>query len=400
MSDVFLVALRLGLTSFGGPIAHIGYFRDAYVVRRRWLTERAFADLVALCQLLPGPASTQLGIAIGTRRAGVAGGIAAWVGFTLPSAILLTAFAAVYRSVDLADSGWIHGLTVAAGAVVGAAVVGMARTLTADARSRTLAVLAAGAALTWSAPIAQVAIIAGGTLAGTILPRALPNLEVAAAGNPDARIPDIDPAQLSRRTGVVLLGAFVALLVGLPILRAVLPGSGTIAVVDAFYRAGALVFGGGHVVLPLLHSSVVDPGWVAPEAFLAGYGAAQVVPGPLFTVAGFLGAVSDVGPAGPLGASIAVVAIFLPSFLLVFAALAAWPRGGPSPAMRRALAGANAAVVGLLLAALAGTVLPAALRGPADLAVVIVGTLALVLVRVPPLLVVAAAALAGGVLGA
>ncbi|HEX5589033.1 MAG TPA: chromate efflux transporter [Candidatus Limnocylindrales bacterium] len=384
--EVFLVALRLGLTSFGGPIAHLGYFRETYVVRRGWLGERAFADLVALCQLLPGPASSQLGIAIGAGRAGVAGGIAAWLGFTLPAAVLLVLFAAVYRELDLAGAAWVHGLTVAAGAVVAAAVVGMARALTPDLRSRAMAVLAGLVALAWAGPLVQAAIIVGGAMAGLLL-------STAAAGSgaePSSGLAGRAPG--SRRTAIGLMAVFVVLLVGLPLLRALVPSAGPIALADAFYRSGALVFGGGHVVLPLLEATVVEPGWVAPDAFLAGYGAAQAVPGPLFSVAGFLGAVSSVGPGGPAGAAIALGAVFLPSFLLVFAALAAWPRGGPSPTVRRALAGANAAVVGLLLAALVGTVLPAALRSPVDVVTVVAGTLGLVLLRLPPILVVVVAA--------
>ncbi|NJD27199.1 MAG: chromate efflux transporter, partial [Chloroflexi bacterium] len=304
--DVLAVSLRLGLTSFGGPIAHLGYFRREYVERRGWIDEHSYADLLALCQFLPGPASSQLGIAIGTRRAGMVGGLVAWLGFTLPSAIALVAFGLLTASVDLSPAGWVHGLKLAAVAVVAQAVYAMARTLTPDWPRRLVAVLAAVVALLWTTPFSQVAIIAAGALVGRFL--LVP---------PAARPTGPESSPISRRVGVLALGAFFGLLLGLPLLRAVADGQ-ALALFDTFYRAGALVFGGGHVVLPLLHSTVVEPGWVSNDQFLAGYGAAQAVPGPLFTFSAYLGTVSAPPPNGLAGATIALVAIFLPSFLLIF----------------------------------------------------------------------------------
>ncbi|MEX2080472.1 MAG: chromate efflux transporter, partial [Dehalococcoidia bacterium] len=274
--EVFWVALRLGLTSFGGPIAHLGYFRDEYVERRKWLDEQTYADLVALCQFLPGPASSQVGIGVGITRAGLLGGMAAWVGFTAPSAIALILFAYGVASFDIADAGWLHGLKVVAVAVVALAVWGMARTLCPDRARATLAVLAAIAMLAAPNALAQVAVIvAGGTLGWLILPKSQPVPEEK-GGFP-----------VGRAAALAALAVFVVLLVGLPILRQLSP-SEPLAVFDSFYRAGSLVFGGGHVVLPLLQAEVVPPGWVTNDTFIAGYGAAQAVPGPLFTFAAYL----------------------------------------------------------------------------------------------------------------
>ena len=264
--EVLVTSLRLGLTSFGGPIAHLGYFRREYVERRAWIDEHSYADLLALCQFLPGPASSQLGIAIGTHRAGIRGGLAAWLGFTLPSATVLVAFGLLTASVDLATAGWVHGLKLAAVAVVAQAVYAMARSLTPDWPRRIVGVVAALVAMPWATPFSQVAIIAAGALVGRFL-----------LAPPPARSTGPEPSPVSRRLGLLSLGAFFALLIGLPLLRTV-ADSQPLALFDTFYRAGALVFGGGHVVLPLLHSSVVDPGWVPNDAFLAGYGAAQAVP--------------------------------------------------------------------------------------------------------------------------
>ncbi len=384
--EVLGASLRLGLTSFGGPIAHIGYFRREYVTRRAWLDETAFADLVALCQSLPGPASSQLGMAIGMRRAGIAGGLAAWAGFTLPSAIALTILGLVAASTDLSGAGWVHGLKLAAVAVVAQAVWSMARTLTPDWPRRVVAVAAAAIALAWTTPFAQVAIIALGALVGRLVLR---------APAPVGTSPE--PSPVSRRAGVLALAAFVTLLLGLPVLRAA--DGQPAAMIDAFYRAGALVFGGGHVVLPLLDATVVAPGWVSQGQFLAGYGAAQAVPGPLFTFAAYLGAVSGPSPNGVAGAVIALVAIFVPSFLLIVGALPFWDRLRHSPGIRRALTGTNAAVVGILLAALYTPVWTGAVTGPLDVAVAGAGLGLLVSGRVPPIAVVALSAVAGQVLG-
>lgn len=384
--EVLRVALRLGLTSFGGPIAHIGYFRREYVERRRWLDEHAFADLVALCQFLPGPASSQLGIAIGTRRAGLAGGLAAWLGFTLPSAIALIAFGLLTTSVDVSQAGWVHGLKLAAVAVVAQAVLLMARGLTPDWPRRLVALGAAAISLAWATPLAQVAIIAGGALLGRL-----------ALAAPAAAPPIVDSSPISRRVGVLALVAFFGLLGGLPLVRAV--DGQAVALFESFYRAGSLVFGGGHVVLPLLHASVVGPGWVSADEFLAGYGAAQAVPGPLFTVAAYLGTVVAPPPNGVFGGVIALVAIFLPSFLLIFGALPFWDRLRQSTGFRRGLTGTNAAVVGILLAALYTPIWTSAVRAPIDVAGVGVALALLLTGRVPPIVVVALSALASQVVG-
>ncbi len=386
--EVFAAALRLGLTSFGGPVAHLGYFRGEYVTRRRWLDETAFGDLVALAQLLPGPASSQLGIAIGTRRAGMVGGLAAWFGFTLPSAIALTLFGLVATSVDLAGAGWVHGLKLAAVAVVAQAVWAMAGSLAPDWPRRIVALIAAGVAVFWATPFSQVAIIAGGAIVGRLL--LVP---------PAATVTGPEPSPISRRVGVGALALGAGLLLGLPVLRSA-GGGQPVALFDAFYRSGALVFGGGHVVLPLLHATVVEPGWVTDGQFLAGYGAAQAVPGPLFTFAAFLGTVVGPAPNGVPGAVIATVAIFLPSFLLIFGALPFWDRLRASVGVRRALTGTNAAVVGILLAALYTPIWTSAIAAPADV-VVAAGGLGLLLTgRVPPIAVVGLCALAGQVLAA
>jgi chromate transporter len=380
--EVFRAALKLGLTSFGGPIAHLGYFRREYVERRRWLDERAYADLVALCQLLPGPASSQLGIAIGTRRAGLAGGIAAWLGFTLPSALLLIGFALLTSSTDLASAGWVHGLKLAAVAVVAQAVLLMAVALAPDWPRRAMAVAATIVALLWSTPLTQVAVIAAGAVVGYLVLRAPPT---------DGDVPE--PAVVSPRTGISLLVIFATLLLGLPLVVGA-TGSAPVAQVDAFYRAGSLVFGGGHVVLPLLNAAVVDPGWVGQDQFLAGYGAAQAVPGPLFTFAAYLGAVSAVPPGSWAGGALCLTAIFLPSFLLVWGVQPFWARLRHSASFRRALAGTGAAVVGLLAAALYSPLWTSSVTGLADLAIAAVA-LALLFARVPPIVVVALCALAG-----
>jgi chromate transporter len=312
----------------------------------------------------------------------VLGGVAAWVGFTLPSAIALTALGVFAASTDLSNAGWVHGLKLAAVAVVAQAVWLMSRRLTPDWPRRAIAVVAAAIALMWMTPISQVAIIAGGALVGWLVLRAS-----------DGTIPNPIPSPVGRRLGVICLALFFVLLLGLPVARA--PGGQPIALFDAFYRSGALVFGGGHVVLPLLHTTVVDPGWVSDGQFLAGYGAAQAVPGPLFTFSAYLGAVAGPSPDGVPGAAIALVGIFLPAFLLVFAALPFWDQLRGSLAFRRALNGVNAAVVGLLLAALYNPVWTGAVSAPIDVAVVAGGLALLLTGRVPPIVVVALSAVAG-----
>jgi chromate transporter len=344
-AEVFRVFLGLGLTSFGGPVAHLGYFHQAFVVRRRWLSESAFADLLALCQFLPGPASSQLGMAIGLRRAGYAGALAAWVGFTLPSALLLVAFA--YGADDLAalaGTGWIAGLKAAAVAVVAHALVGMARALTPDVARVGIAALGAVLALLIPHVMGQILVIVLGGLIGMGFLR-------PAAATIDAGTDDAPGAPGGAGVALSCLAQFFALLLLLPALAA-LTGIGALRLVDSFYRAGALVFGGGHVVLPLLQAEMVGTGLVGTEAFLAGYGAAQAVPGPLFTFAAYLGAVATTPPNGLAGAAIALTAIFAPSALLILGVLPFWERLRAAAPARRALMGVNAAVVGLLGAAL------------------------------------------------
>lgn len=380
---VFVVAARLGLTSFGGPVAHLGYFRREYVDRRRWVDDATFGDLVALSQLLPGPASSQLGIAIGTLRAGYLGGLAAWIGFTLPSAIALVALAMLTTNLDAASAGWVEGLKLAAVAVVAQAVWVMGRNLTPDLPRIVLAAVAAAVAL--AAPLAAVQvliILAGGLIGWRFLSGAVG--------------PGLTPitTSIGRRTGTALLGVFAALVVLLPVARRLLE-SQVAAMTDAYYRAGALVFGGGHVVLPLLNETVVTPGWVGEDRFLAGYAAAQAVPGPMFTFAGFLGASSTPWPNGVPGAVLALVAIFLPSFLLVWGTLPFWDRLRSSPSFASALRGTNAVVVGLLLAALITPVATSALHGPLEVALAGAGLAALLTGKVPPIVVVAALAAAG-----
>ena len=386
---VFLVFLRLGLTSFGGPVAHLGYFREALVVRRRWLSERNYADLVALCQFLPGPASSQVGMALGLARAGYPGALAAWLGFTLPSAVALILFAlGLAHWGDAVPAGLLHGLKVVAVAVVAQAVWGMARSLCPDVPRTSLMAVAACAVLWWSSAWAQVLVLALAALVG---------LWTLAPGQGAAHEPL--PIPVGRRAGMAWLALFVALLLGLPWAAAVFPHA-TLAVADAFYRAGSLVFGGGHVVLPLLQAELVPTGWVDQDTFLAGYGAAQAVPGPLFTFAAFLGASLQMGPQGVWGALVCLLAIFAPSFLLVAGALPFWEGLRAHPRMRAALAGVNAAVVGLLVAALYQPVWTSAIHTPQDVALALLAGVALMAWKLPPWLVVAACAGAGWWLGA
>jgi chromate transporter len=386
--EVLRAFLKLGLTSFGGPVPHLGYFRVEFVVRRAWLAEPAYADLVALCQFLPGPASSQVGIGIGLMRAGIPGALAAWCGFTLPSALVMVLFAyGVERFAGAASGGWLHGLKISAVAVVAQAVWGMAQVLCPDRERATLAVLAATITLTFPTAWGQVSAIALGAVAGLIvLPRT--------AAPPSAAL----AVPIGRAFALVCLSLFFALLIGLPILAATLHGH-ALELAASFYRSGSLVFGGGHVVLPLLQASVVPPGWISNDDFLAGYGAAQAVPGPLFTFAAYLGAAMTPQPNGWIGAIICLVAVFLPSFLLLFAALPFWAQLRNRPIAQTALRGVNAAVVGLLLAALYTPVWTSAIARPADFAVALTAFLLLSLWRVPPWLVVMLAAVAGQLIG-
>jgi chromate transporter len=383
------VATRLGLTSFGGPVAHLGYFRDEYVTRRRWVDDATYADLVALCQFLPGPASSQVGIAVGILRAGLLGGLLAWVGFTLPSAVALMAFAAGAQILGVGSTDWLYGLKVVAVAVVANALWGMARTLAPDRPRGTIAVAATIAALLAPTVLSQVAIIA---VAGVIGWRWLTAPAAAA-------VPEHHLVPISRHFALGSLVSLAALLVALPLARQV-SDSQALALVDTFFRVGALVFGGGHVVLPLLYAEVVPPGWVTPADFVAGYGAAQAVPGPLFTFAAYLGAVMQVPPSGLAGATLALVAVFAPSFLLVIGTLPFWNALRRRADMQAGLRGVNAAVVGLLAAALYNPVWTSAITGPVDVALALAAFAALALWRTPPWLVVVLTAAAGALTAA
>ena len=386
--EVLAAFLRLGLTSFGGPVAHLGYFREEFVHRRRWLDDKSYADLVALCQFLPGPASSQVGLAVGLLRGGYAGAFAAWIGFTLPSAVAMVAFGYGIGALgDAAGSGWSHGLKVAAVAVVAQAVLGMARTLAPDRARATLAVAAGIIALGAPSSWGQIGAIALGGIVGALLLR----------GGGEATAPAALPLNVSRTLGALLLVAFFVLLIGLPLLAAAIP-SQALREFDAFYRAGSLVFGGGHVVLPLLQASVVPPGWVSNDAFLAGYGAAQAVPGPLFTFAAYLGTVMGPPPNGWIGASICLVAIFLPSFFLVIGALPFWEELRRRPLAQASLRGVNAAVVGLLLAALYQPVWTVGITNAADFALAVAAFLLLFMWQTPPWLVVILSAAAGALM--
>lgn len=388
-AEVFKAFLKLGLTSFGGPIAHLGYFRAELVERRQWLDDRSYADLVALAQFLPGPASSQVGIALGQLRAGYAGALAAWVGFTLPSALAMVLFAyGVAALGDVAGSGWLHGLKVAAVAIVAQAVLAMMRTLAPDRERATLAAAAAAVVLLVPGAWSQIAAIALGGIAGIAL------LRGDAAGQQSAL-----PVRVSRTAGVAMLVVFFVLLAGLPLLATAVP-SQALKLVDSFYRAGSLVFGGGHVVLPLIQAEVVPPGWVTDDAFLAGYGAAQAVPGPLFTFAAYLGAMMRPQPSGWLGAAICLGAVFLPSFLLTLGALPFWDSLRRLAMAQAALKGVNAAVVGLLLAALYHPVWTAGIANAADFALAVAAFLLLFMWQVPPWLVVILSAVGGAALAA
>lgn len=386
--EVFLIFLRLGLTSFGGPTAHLGYFRDEFVARRKWFSERSYADLVALCQFLPGPASSQVGLALGLSRAGYGGALAAWAGFTLPSALALTLFALGLTTYgEMLPAGVLHGLKIVAVAVVAQAVWGMAKSLCVGVARVSIMAAAACAVLVFPTAFGQVTVIALSALLGLVL------FKPEHAPGEDAL-----PLTVGRRTGLVFFTFFLSLLAGLPVLAKIFPTQ-ALALVDSFYRVGALIFGGGHVVLPLLQTEVVASGWVSNEAFLAGYGAAQAVPGPLFTFAAFLGASMQSAPSGLLGAAICLVAIFVPSFLLVVAALPFWESLRRNARMQTALAGVNAAVVGLLLAALFNPVWTSAIHKPQDFALGLVAFVALMFWKLPSWLVVLGAGVAGWLVG-
>jgi chromate transporter len=384
--EVLLVFLRLGCSCFGGPIAHLGYFRAEFVQRRRWLTDRAYADLVALAQFLPGPASSQTGFGIGLMRGGLIGGLAAWIGFTMPSAFLMVLFAFGAGTIagSHAGAGLLHGLKLAAVAIVAQAVMGMARSLCPDRVRASIATIALIVMLAAPWSVLQIGVIVAGGLAGWMFCR----------GDADTAPDGID-MPVSRRLGMVCLVAFFVLL-GFAFVPVRV---GALALFDAFYRSGALVFGGGHVVLPLLRNAVVLPGWVSENTFLAGYGAAQAVPGPLFTLSAYLGAVAGIPPGVPLGgiagAAIALVAIFVPGILCLMGTLPFWHALRGKPGAQAMMRGTNAAVVGLLGAALYNPVWTSSVQRPADFAIAATGFVLLLVWSAPPLLVVALSALAG-----
>jgi len=382
--EVFLVFLRLGLTGFGGPVAHIAFFRDEFVARRRWLDEQSYAGLVGFCQFLPGPSSSQVAMGLGLMRARFAGLAAAWIGFTLPSAVLMAGFAyAVADAGGAAGASWLHGLKIAAVAVVAQALWAMAGSLTPDWIRRALALAAAAIALLMPTALAQIAALAAGGLLGWALLKPGP-------------VPATPHVDIGAKLAAVALAVFFALLFGLPLLAR---WSHALAVADAFYRSGALVFGGGHVVLPLLRQAVVAPGWIGDAPFLAGYGAAQAMPGPLFSFAAYLGAALTDAPNGWAGAGLCLVAIYLPSLLLLIGAWPVWRAASGHPALRASLLGVNAAVVGLLLAAFIDPVWTGAIFAPADIFLALAAFLLLQFVRAPSWAVVAGCALAARMAG-
>lgn len=379
--EIFLVSARLGFTSFGGPIAHLGYFHEEYVRRRKWLDEQRYADLVALCQFLPGPASSQVGMGIGVIRGGVLGGIVSFLGFTLPSVIALIVFALLLTSLQLESAGWIHGLKLVAVAVVAHAIAGMAGKLAPDLPRRSIALLAIAAVLLWQTVYTQVAVIVLAAIAGYLLYRKAKE-EDTEKGTP--------LLQMSKRFAIGCLIVFFGLLVLLPILAESVSLT-WLSLFDSFYRSGSLVFGGGHVVLPWLEREFVPSGWLSEEQFLAGYGAAQAVPGPLFTFASYIGAIIGGVPGGLLAAC----AIFLPAFLLVYGTLPFWDALRRNSKVRGALMGVNAAVVGILIAAWYHPIWTSTILEPVDF----VGAAALYFMlaywKLPPWIVVVAGAFGG-----
>lgn len=378
--SILLIFLRLGLTSFGGPVAHLGYFRQEFVSRRGWLSEAAYAELIAIAQFMPGAASSKVGMAIGLSQAGYRGALAAWLGFTLPSALLLMAFAlGLAGQGDALASGALHGLKIVAAAIVAQAVWGMARALCPDTQRRVLMLVAAAVALLVPGAFGQLAVILGAGLAGVAL------LDTKAQ-----TLADPLPIAISRRAGALWLALFGVLLVGLPLLAHVADNP-LLSLFEVFYRTGALVFGGGHVMLPLLQAEVVPNGWLGNDLFLAGYGATQAMPGPLFTFAAFLGTAI----AGVLGGLLCLLAIFVPSFLLLVGVLPFWARLRTRPRLQAALAGVNAGVVGLLLATLYQPVGTSAVGSVLDFSLVLLALVALMIGKLPPWLVVVTGALVG-----
>ncbi|PID01632.1 ChrA protein [Sporosarcina sp. P2] len=380
--ELFIVSLKLGLTSFGGPTAHLGYFHEEYVRKRKWMDEKSYADLVALAQFLPGPASSQVGIGIGVARAGVLGGLVSFLGFTMPSVVALILFATLLAGSDISEAGWLHGLKIVAVAIVAHAILGMAKNLTPDVKRKAIALLALVVTVLWQATFTQVSVIVIAGLVGLWLFNVHDTSEAVSM-----------KFLVSKKMGVICLTLFFTLLGILPLLRE-LTGSYWVALFDSFYRSGALVFGGGHVVLPLLEQELVPVGWIGSESFLAGYGATQAVPGPLFTFAAYLGAVMN----GWQGGLFATVAIFLPAFLLIVGALPFWDALRNHPKIKGAVMGVNAAVIGILLSALYNPIWTSTILQAEDFALAAILFSMLTIWKMPPWLVVLAGALGGTLL--
>ncbi|MFS0749969.1 chromate transporter [Oceanobacillus sp. 1P07AA] len=379
--EILFISTRLGLTSFGGPIAHLGYFHEEYVRRRKWMDEKSYADLVALAQFLPGPASSQVGIGIGVMRAGTLGGIVSFIGFTLPSVIALVIFALLMQSFNVGELGWIHGLKLVAVAIVAHAIIGMASKLTPDLQRKTIALVALVITLLWQTVYSQVVVILIAAMVGYVIYKTYSN---------DVKESNTQVKILTNKFGFICLSLFFGLLLLLPILREITT-SHWVAMFDSFYRSGSLVFGGGHVVLPLLEREFVPTGWVSEEAFLAGYGAAQAVPGPLFTFAAYLGAVMN----GWIGGLVATIAIFLPAFLLILGTLPFWNSLRNNRKIKGALMGVNAAVVGILIAAFYQPIWTSAVLSPIDFAFAAVLFSMLVYWKLPPWVIVLTGAIGG-----
>ncbi|MDR6721669.1 chromate transporter [Paenibacillus amylolyticus] len=383
--EILWVSTKLGFTSFGGPVAHLGYFHEEYVRKRKWMDEKSYADLVALCQFLPGPASSQVGIGMGVMRAGVLGGIVSFLGFTLPSVFVLILFAVILQGVDVSGAGWIHGLKIVAVAVVAHAIIGMAQKLTPDLRRKAIALLAMVITLLWQTAYSQVVMIVGAAIMGFLLYR--DHIQHEVESEDQVRFP------VKRSIAVVCLVSFIGLLILLPILREI-TSMQWIAMFDSFYRSGSLVFGGGHVVLPLLEREFVSTGWLSEEAFLAGYGATQAVPGPLFTFASYLGAVMY----GWGGGVLATFAIFLPAFLLIVGTLPFWDVVRRNPKAKAAFMGVNAAVVGILIAAFYQPIWTSTIVNPLDFAFAAILFSMLVYWKLPPWLIVLTGAIGGALI--
>ncbi|RHW43542.1 chromate transporter [Neobacillus notoginsengisoli] len=380
--EIFIVSTRLGLTSFGGPTAHLGYFHEEYVRRRKWMDEKSYADLVALAQFLPGPASSQVGIGIGVMRAGVLGGITSFLGFTLPSVIALILFALLLTGFDIGNAGWIHGLKIVAVAVVAHAIMGMAKNLTPDLKRKAIALFALVGTLIWQTAFTQVGVILIAALIGYLLYKGHQE-----NGEVSSQFP------ISKRVSAICLLLFFGLLILLPIIREA-TGSYWVAMFDSFYRSGSLVFGGGHVVLPLLEQEFVPTGWLSEEAFLAGYGATQAVPGPLFTFTAYLGAVMK----GWQGGLIATLAVFLPAFLLILGALPFWDSLRNNPKVKGAIMGVNAAVVGILISAFYTPIWTSSILAPIDFAFAAILFSMLVYWKLPPWVIVVSGAIGGSLM--